>query len=110
MIARAIASLALCASSSAALAQNAFEVSPELWDRPRSGASVAAEENVKRAVAAALAEPEARIVIHHSAGQEQALQAEELRSWLGALAIDTRRIALRGDLPAGTHVRIEVMP
>jgi hypothetical protein len=49
-------------------------------------------------------------VIHHAPAQEPELQAEELRSWLGALAIDPRRIALRGDLAAGTPIRMEVIP
>lgn len=86
------------------------EVTAELWDRPRTAASVAAEEGVKRAVVAALSQPEARIVIHHPAGQEPALLAEELRSWLGALAVDTRRITLRGDLAAGAQLKLEVIP
>ena len=86
------------------------EVPAELWDRPRTANAIALEESVKRAVAAVLDKPEAQLVIHHGVGQEPLLQAEELRSWLGALAIDTRRIALRGDLAAGAPIRIEVIP
>jgi len=88
----------------------AQEIAPELWDRPRSAADVAGQETVKRAVLAALAKPESRIVIHHAAGQEPLIQAEELRSWLGALAVDARRVVLRGDLAAGTPLKIEVIP
>ena len=99
--------LAPCAL--AAFAQT-HDVPAELWDRPRTANAIAAEESVKRAVAAVLDKTEARLVIHHAAGQEALLQAEELKSWLGALAIDTRRIALRGDLAAGAPVRIEVVP
>lgn len=85
------------------------EVLPELWDRPRTGRAVMAQDNVKRAVVAALAKPEAQIVIHHSTGQEPLLQAEELRSWLVALAVDSRRIALRSDNDAGAPMRIEIV-
>jgi hypothetical protein len=86
------------------------EIPPELWDRPRTASAIAGEESVKRAVGALLAQPETRLVIHHAAGQEPLLQAEELKSWLGALAIDTRRILLRNDLAAGAALKIEVMP
>ena len=96
-------------SPAASLAQ-AQEIPPELWDRPRSAADIAGHETIKRAVLAALAKPETRIVIHHAAGQEPLIQAEELRSWLGALAIDTRRVVLRSDLAAGTPLKIEVIP
>ena len=91
-------------------AAQSHDVSPELWDRPRSAAAISGEDGVKRAVTALLAQPEARLVIHHAAGQEPLLQAEELRSWLGALAIDVRRIVLRNDLAAGSSLKIEVVP
>jgi hypothetical protein len=99
---------ALCAVAGAALAQT-HDVSPELWDRPRSAAAITGEQGVKRAVSALIAQPEARLVIHHAAGQESLLHAEELKSWLGALAIDTRRIVLRNDLAAGSPLKIEVV-
>ena len=85
------------------------EVPPELWDRPRTGALVLAQESLKRVVVAALAEPSAQIVIHHPAGQEPQIQAEELRSWLGALAIDLRRILLRSDLGSGAPMKMELV-
>ena len=97
------------AAACAAHAQT-IEVAPELWDRPRTGSALLAQDSVKSAVLAALARPEAQIVIHHSAGQDPLVQAEELRSWLGALAIDTRRIALRSDLGPGAAIRIEILP
>lgn len=99
--------LAAVAATSAA---QTHDVSAELWDRPRSAAAVSAEEGVKRAVTSLINQPEARLVIHHAAGQDPLLQAEELKSWLGALAIDTRRILLRNDLAAGSPLRIEVIP
>lgn len=95
--------------SFAALAQM-HEVPGELWDRPRTATVIVSDESVKRAVAALLDKPDAQLVIHHAGGQEPLVQAEELKSWLGALAIDTRRIALRADLAAGSPIRIEVVP
>lgn len=84
------------------------EVPAVLWDRPRTGTSVLAQESVKRAVEAALARPEARLVIHHPSPHEAALQAEELRAWLTALGLDPARIALRGGA-LDTQLKIEVM-
>ena len=87
-----------------------FEVPAELWDRPRTGRAMLEQENVKRAVAAALAKPDAQIVIHHAAGQEPLVQAEELRSWLAALAVDSRRVVLRSDAPPGAPMSLEISP
>lgn len=81
-----------------------------LWERPRTGERVAAFEPVRQAVALAIAQPESRLLVRHSRDPERALEAEELRAWLAALAIDPRRVVLRGDLPAGTHPHIEVIP
>ena len=103
----ALVALALCGT--AALAQTG-DLPPEFWDRPRTASVLLSQENVKSIVAAALAQPDAQILIHHARGQEPQIQAEELRSWLGALAIDTRRIALRNDLGAGASIKMEVMP
>ena len=101
--------LALALSCASALGQM-HEVPAELWDRPRTGADVLGQESIRRAVNAALAQPEARIVIHHGMGQEALLHAEELRSWLAALAVEPRRVALRSDQPAGSALKIEVIP
>jgi hypothetical protein len=68
------------------------------------------QENVKRAVILVLEKPEAQMVIHHATAQEPLLQAEELRSWLAALGVDSRRIALRSDGAAGAPMRIEIVP
>ena len=101
---------AVCVGYACVSLAQSVEVPPEFWDRPRTGRTVLEQENVKRAITAALAKPESQIVIHHGTGQETLLQAEELRSWLGALAIDTRRIALRGDSAATGPLRIEILP
>ena len=106
---RSFAALVFASCALGAWAQT-HDVPAELWDRPRTANAIAGEESVQRAVAAVLDKPEAQLVIHHAAGQETLLQAEELKSWLGALAIDTRRIALRSDLAPGAPIRIEVVP
>jgi len=98
---------ALCALS--AIVQN-VDVPRELWERPRTGRAVLEQENVRQTVLAALAKPESQIVIHHGTAQEFLLHAEELRSWLGALAIDPRRVVLRSDLTAEGPLKIEIVP
>ncbi len=98
--------LGMCCAPAAA---QTTEVSPELWDRPRTGTLVLAQESVRRVVVAALAEPESQIVIHHPAGQEPQIQAEELRSWLSALAIEPRRIVLRSDQGPGAPMKMELV-
>ncbi|HEX2830726.1 MAG TPA: hypothetical protein VHP37_30605 [Burkholderiales bacterium] len=100
----------LAALSAVGARAQTFDVPPELWDRPRTARAVLDQENVRRAVAAALAKPEARIVIHHGPGQEPLVQAEELRSWLAALAIDSRRTVLRADAAPGASITLEITP
>lgn len=95
------------AVSLAASAQ-AFVVPPELWDRPRSGRAVLESAPVHQAVEAWLAQPGSRLLIRYGAGQAAVLAAEELRSWLAALAVEPSHIALRNDLAPGEPLRLEV--
>ena len=83
-------------------------VSPGLWDRPRSATAVLGETGVKQAVSAYLAQPGSRLVIRHGTAQDAALQAEELRSWLVALAVESGHITLERDLKPGEALRVEV--
>ena len=69
-------------------------VSPELWDRPRTGKAVLAQKAIKPCVAVFAQRPVSRLVIHHGVTAEQLLLAEELRAWLVVLALDTKRIDL----------------
>lgn len=85
-----------------------FVAPPELWDRPRAGRAVLEQPAVRQAVNAWLAQPGARLIVHHGPGQESALAAEELRSWLVALAVESGRVSLRGGLPASEPLRLEV--
>ena len=99
--------MGLFAALFAAVAQT-FVVPPELWDRPRSGRAVLEQPAVRQAVIACLAQPGARLVVRHGASQESQLAAEELRSWLAALALDPGRILLRNDLQPSEPLKIEV--
>jgi len=94
---RALLLVWLAAGAMPAAAQS-FPVAPDLWDRPRSAQSVQASPAVRQAVDAMLARPGSRLVIRHAPGADGQLQAEELRAWLMALALDGSRIALAGDL------------
>ena len=100
------AGLALAAP---AIAAQAFVVPPDIWDRPRSGRVVLESPPVRGAVEAWLATRGSRLLIRHGAGQDSVLAAEELRSWLAALAVEPARIALRNDLAPGEPLRIEVL-
>lgn len=89
---------------------HAADVAPELWDRPRSAQRVMAQPAVQQAVAQYLGHRgqvrhAVRIVVVHGTRQESQLQAEELRAWLAALAVD--RVWLRAD-QAASSLRIEV--
>jgi hypothetical protein len=86
-----------------------FTLAPELWDRPRSGRAVLGEPAVSRAVNAYLARPGTRLVIHHPPGTVPVLQAEELRAWLTALAVESEHVFLRSDLEPNAMLTIEVV-
>jgi len=86
-----------------------FSIPQELWDRPRSAAAVMERPAIGQAVSAWLALPGGRLVVHHGAGQEALLQAEELRAWLIALAIEAERVLLRNDLAPTEPLRLEIL-
>lgn len=104
---RSVVAIALLTGSLSAIAQTAI-VPPELWDRPRTARAVLEQDNLRRVINAGLEKPDSQLVIHHTSGQEPLLQAEELKSWLTALAIDSRRVVLRADGVAGSPLRIEI--
>lgn len=93
-----------------ALAQQGFTVGPALWDRPRSARAVLEEPAVKRAVELYLARPASRLVVHHGNGSEPLAQAEELRAWLMALAVEGARVSLVNDIRPNEPLKIEVLP
>ena len=91
-----------------AAAAQTFVVPPELWDRPRSGRAVLEQPAIRQAVNACLAQPGSRLIVRHATAQESRLAAEELRSWLGALAVEPGRISLRNDLKTSEPLRLEI--
>jgi hypothetical protein len=85
-------------------------VAAELWDRPRGARAILAEPRVRQAVQAWAAQSGARLVIRHAPVQDAAVQAEELRDWLVALAVDPERTSVRSGLAPGEPLRLEVEP
>ena len=83
-------------------------VPPELWDQPRNGAIILEQPVFKRSVDALLSNPEARLHIRFGKGDETLLQAEELRAWLIALAVDGKRIELIADSENGRGLSLEL--
>ncbi len=106
---RVLALTLACAFAASAQAADIFTVTPELWDRPRTARAVLEHLAVKQALALHFAQPGSRLVIHHGYGQDPLLQAEELRAWLMALAIDGARISLVNDVKAHQSLNIEVL-
>jgi len=105
---RAVTMILLCAAAGSACAEDIVTVSPALWDRPRSARAVQDLPAVRQVLDQYLARPAARLVIHHGYGQEPLLQAEELRMWLMALAVDGARVSLINDVRANEALKLEI--
>ena len=103
-----IAAAAMLAAAGPAGAES-LAVPVELWDRPRSGRIVIEQPVLRQAVNAWLQQPGSRLIVRHSLAQSSRLAAEELRSWLAALAVEPGRTVLRSDLEPGEPLRIEVV-
>lgn len=86
-----------------------FAVPAELWDKPRSGAAIIAQPVLKYTVMTLLDQSGARLLIHHEQREEALLQAEELRAWLSALAVDNTRIELIADGLRGHGLNLELV-
>ena len=86
-----------------------FALPPELWDRPRSGSAVLGQPVLNRAVNVYLSRPGTRLIVHHPPGTVPALQAEELRAWLIARAVESEHVFLRSDLEPNAMLTIEVV-
>ena len=100
--------LLLSMITAAAQAADIFAVTPALWDRPRSARSVLDEPAVRQAIGVHLSRPDSQLLIHHGSGQDPFLQAEELRNWLMALAIEGARIRLINEAGPNESLTIEV--
>jgi len=86
----------------------AAELAAEFWDRPRSAQAVLAQPVIRQAVTALQSRSDVRLLIVHGARRESQVQAEELRAWLVALALEGSRIQLRAD-PAAATIRLEIV-
>jgi len=106
---RALCAVLLALAAAGARAEDIYTVSPALWDRPRSARTVHEQPAVRQALASHLAHPGSRLVIHHGYGQEPLAQAEELRAWLMALAVDGARVSLINDVHPNEPLKIEVV-
>ncbi len=100
--------IAAVAMSVLALPVAASEVAAELWDRPRSAQTVMAQPAVQQAMTAYLAKGSVRIRVVHGTRQDAQLQAEELRAWLIALAVEGGRVQLQANA-AVTGLRLELV-
>jgi len=89
---------------------HAAAITPEMWDRPRTAATVMEQPAVRQVVNAYLARGRTMLVIRHAPVTDSVLQAEELRSWLIALAVEAGRLRLRGDLAPGHPLTLEIEP
>ena len=86
-----------------------LEVPVELWDRPRTGRTVIAVPAVRQALDALGTRADARLAIRHGPGQESAAQAEELKAWLIAHAVEPGRIALLTDASTRHALKLEIL-
>jgi hypothetical protein len=96
------------AAASFAAAAESWVVPQSLWERPRTAGAVMAQPAIKQALNSYLAQPGSQLVIHHGLGQNPLVEAEELRAWLMALAVDATRIRLRNDLKPGEPIVLEL--
>ena len=110
-VAICLAGLAGGLSGANGYAADLCTVPQELWDRPRTGKAVLTQEAIKPCIAAFAQRQISRLVIHHGVTAEQLLQAEELRAWLVALALDARRIDLASvaNMKSSDPLVIEIM-
>jgi hypothetical protein len=108
-VSRVLVWVLACAFTVSAQAADIFMLSLELWDRPRTARAVLDQPAVKQALNLHLSQPGSRLVIHHGYGQDPLLQAEELRAWLMALAVDGARISLVNDVKSHQSLDIEVV-
>lgn len=85
--------------NSSVLADSRWSLSAEQWARPRSGAGLVVMAPLNQVVDALRERGGSLLVIGHPGGEEGSLWAHELRSWLVALGIPSRRIQLLSGSP-----------
>lgn len=85
-------------------------ITAEQWARPRHGEDIARLPGLAALVEAADRDAASRLVIRFASGDEGALWAEELRSWLVALGLSSARIVLEPGLPQPDKLLLELRP
>ncbi len=85
------------ASSPAAIAQmgDACQLDDTFWLKPRSGAAIMSNADIAPCVQHLLNDPTASLRISYPDNDELAVEADELRQWLLALALPAARISLK---------------
>ncbi len=86
--------LALCLLPVAQAASAPVTINAIEWARPRHGEAITHLPGLAALVRELLDSPRNRLFIHYPGGEEGMLWAEELRSWLVALGIDSSRIEM----------------
>lgn len=99
----------LCGLTASQASARGWDIPPDLWEKPRSGGAVRMLAPLRHCVETYLAEPGARILIHHADSEESLLRAEELRAWLAALAVEATRVELVADLKENQNLNIELI-
>jgi hypothetical protein len=82
-------------------------ITAEQWARPRHGERIARLPGLGALVEAVDHDAASRLVIRFASGDEGALWAEELRSWLVALGVPSARIVLEPGWPSPDALRLE---
>ncbi len=103
-----IVALATLPEAVSAADSGSSQVPAELWDRPRSGRIVMAVPAVRHALKSLLDNPGTKLAVRHPPDLEPTLQAEELRAWLVAHALEPARIVLRPDLQSRQLLQLEI--
>jgi hypothetical protein len=89
------------------LRAESFSLDAETWARPRSGDTWLHNPTLVQALAAFERMPSGVIVLAHAPGDDGALWAEELRSWLVALGVPSAKIDVKVD-DAASGVTLDV--
>ncbi len=86
--------LSLLLFSTLSLADGGYLLSAEEWSRPRSGESLRELPALKAAIGDYTRQPRSNIIVRYPGGEEGVIWVQELRSWLIALGVPSRRIVV----------------
>jgi hypothetical protein len=95
-------------AGAAAVPAGAVVIGADIWARPRDGAEFVRLPELRALMETFERQPDGQIVVHHGGGDEESLQAEEMRAWLVALGVPGSRVRLEIDPAAEGEVFLEV--